>query len=156
MKYTKEFSEGFEPWSGAVSVYERIIKERSLDDLENALEQIFEGKNELPSDTEINDLLWFDSDTVYNILGMVPDDAKTRTLDDIREAWEKYDTLGRRATRAEIIDCEFVRVYCIDPEEEEATEDYEDLTAEEIAALFDDESADIDDDKEIIKTWKEG
>lgn len=56
MKYTKEFSEGFTPWSGAVPVYERIVEEKGLDALENALEQIFEGRDEPPSDTAINDL----------------------------------------------------------------------------------------------------
>lgn len=158
MKYTKEFSKGFEPWSGAVSVYERIVEEKGLDALENALEQIFEGDDEPLSDTAINDLLWFNSDTVYNMLGMVPDSAGKRTLDEIREAWKENGPVGYEVQKVEIIDDETVRVTYFDPEEKTPPDEYEteDLNLEEIAGLFDDDCAEIDDEKETIKTWKEG
>lgn len=155
MKYTKEFSEGFQPWSGAVSTYDRIIEEKGLDALENALEQIFEGSSEPPSDTAINDLLWFEPDTVYNLLGMKPDNTKTRTLDEIREAWKDNDPVGYEVQKVEIIDCETVRVTYFDPEEETPPEEYEteDLTPEEVAELFDDDEGEIDEDAQTVETW---
>lgn len=155
MKYTKEFSEGFTPWSGAVSTYDRIVEEKGLDALENALEQIFEGSDEPPSDTEINDLLWFEPDTVYNLLGMKPDNTKTRTLDEIREAWKDNDPVGYEVQKVEIIDSETVRVTYFDPEEETPPEEYEteDLTPEEVAELFDDDEGEIDEDAQTVETW---
>lgn len=155
MRYTKEFSEGFTPWSGAVSAYERIVEEKGLDALENALEQIFEGSDEPPSDTEINDLLWFDADTVYNVLGMRPDSAETRTLDEIREAWKENNTVGYEVQKVEIIDYETVRVTFFDPEEETPPDEYEteDLNPEEVAALFGDDEGEIDEDAQTVCTW---
>lgn len=155
MKYTKEFSEGFQPWSGAVSTYDRIIEEKGLDALENALEQIFEGSGEPPSDTAINDLLWFEPDTVYNLLGMKPDSTETRTLDDIREAWKDNDPVGYEVQKVEIIDCETVRVTYFDPEEETPPEEYEteDLDPQEVAALFGDDEGEIDEDAQTVETW---
>lgn len=157
MQFLSDFSE-FKPWSGAVEVYERIVQEKSVDDLENALDQIFADDETPPTATAINDLLWFDSDTVYNMLGMVPDSAKKRTLDEIRKAWKENDPVGYEVQKVEIIDDETIRVTYFDPEEKTPPEEYEteDLNPEEIAGLFDDDCAEIDDEKEIVKTWKEG
>ena len=105
MQYVKEFSEGFKPWSGAVEVYERIEREAGLDALERALEEVF--GDDPPTDTEINDYLWFESDSLYAALGMKPDDTHTHTLAEIAEAWEA-DNTGYQASRAEIIDGETV------------------------------------------------
>ena len=161
MKYTKEFSEGFEPWSGAVSTYDRIIEEKGLDALENALEQIFEGDGEPPTDTQINDLLWFDSDTVYKMLGMKPDNTHERTLDEILEAWQDDNgRFGYKGIRAEIVDYETVRItYTEEPEEGEEAEtpeeQTEDLNAEEVAGLFGDDCGEIDEDAQTVETWEE-
>lgn len=52
----------FEAWSGAVDTLNRIRREGKCEELESALEEIYpEGIDE----TELNDLLWFDSETVY-------------------------------------------------------------------------------------------
>lgn len=156
MKYTKEFSEGFQPWSGAVSVYDRIVEEKGLDALENALEQIFEGDDEPPSDTAINDLLWFDSDTVYKSLGMKPDNTTTHTLEEIAAAWleenQKYDYAR---PRVEIVDSETVRVYFLEDENDPDSEQTEDLDAEEVAGLFGDDCGEIDEDAQTVETWEE-
>lgn len=57
----------FEAWSGAVNTLERIQREGKCTELENILEELFpDGMTE----TELNDLLWFDSETVYEWLGI--------------------------------------------------------------------------------------
>lgn len=71
----------YEPWSGAVYTYERITREGKLDELDNVLEEVYpEGIDE----TELNDLLWFEPETVYEWLGM-------RTEAEIREEIEEAE-----------------------------------------------------------------
>lgn len=71
----------FEPWSGAVDTYERIEREGKLDELDDVLDEIYpDGIDE----TELNDLLWFEPETVYEWLGM-------RTESEIREEIEEAE-----------------------------------------------------------------
>lgn len=154
MQMLCDFSE-YRPWSGAVDAYERIISERGEDALENALEQIFDG-GETPTATAINDLLWFEPETVYNILGMKPDDTHERTLADVLEAWQtENERYGYRGLRAEIVDGETVRIiYTEEAEEGETPEEQaEDLDAEDVAGLFGDDEGEIDEDAGTVETW---
>ena len=57
----------FQAWSGAVDTLERIQREGKCAELENILEELYpDGMTE----TELNDLLWFDSESVYEWLGI--------------------------------------------------------------------------------------
>ena len=57
----------FEAWSGAKDTLERIINEGKCGLLEQFLDDTFpDGMTE----TELNDLLWFDSESVYEWLGI--------------------------------------------------------------------------------------
>ena len=57
----------FEAWSGAVDTLERIQREGKCAELENILEELYpDGMTE----TELNDLLWFEPETVYEWLGI--------------------------------------------------------------------------------------
>lgn len=57
----------FKAWSGAKDTLERIQREGKCDALENILEELYpDGMTE----TELNDLLWFEPDTVYEWLGI--------------------------------------------------------------------------------------
>ena len=67
MYFKKDFSE-YEPWSGAVDTYDRIVDEGKLDELENLLSEFY--CEEIPTETDINDLLWFESDWVLENLGI--------------------------------------------------------------------------------------
>ena len=59
MKYTKEFSvDNFKFWSGAVQIVNAFRKANMLDDLQQLIEDKFVNKT--PTDTEINDFVWFD------------------------------------------------------------------------------------------------
>ena len=57
----------FEAWSGACSTLKAIINADKVEEFDYLIEEIFpDGLSE----TELNDLLWFDSDWVFEALGM--------------------------------------------------------------------------------------
>lgn len=61
MKIYSEGIENYTPWSGAVDFYNEIVEAGKLNDLEFILEDIYpDGMSE----TELNDMLWFEEDTV--------------------------------------------------------------------------------------------
>ena len=62
------FNELYEnSWSGAVDTLKTIMKNNLEDELMHHLEEIFyEGA----TDTEINDYLWFESDYIFEVLGI--------------------------------------------------------------------------------------
>jgi len=82
----------YEPWSGAVATYERIVNAGKLQDLEGLLDDMFH--NATCTDTELNDLLWFESDMVYEILGMKSDreiEEERKLINELRESLTKLD-----------------------------------------------------------------
>ena len=88
MKIVSEISlESFEAWSGAVDTLNRIIAEGKCDELEAMLEELYPDGM---TDTQLNDLLWFEPETVFEWLGI-------RTEEEIRselkEAMEELEEL---------------------------------------------------------------
>jgi len=68
MKVTREINlRDFDAWSGAVETKERIISEGKVKEFESLVEDMFE--NGL-TDTELNDLLWFDEEWLFESLGI--------------------------------------------------------------------------------------
>ena len=67
MKLYNEGLDNYEPWSGAIDTFETIEREGKLDDLEQLLNEIY---SEGMSETQLNDLLWFESDWVFEMLGI--------------------------------------------------------------------------------------
>lgn len=68
MRIVKEMSlTDFTPWSGAVPTYNRVKEEDKLDLLESLLEKIL---TDIPTESELNDIFWFESEWIYEILGM--------------------------------------------------------------------------------------
>lgn len=57
----------YEPWSGAVETMDKINEAGMFDELESYLEEIFPDGATI---TEVNDLLWFDGETVLADLGI--------------------------------------------------------------------------------------
>ncbi len=55
-------------WSGAVDTLEDIEKSDKEEELMELLEQVF--FDEIPTDTEVNDYLWFERDEIYSNLGL--------------------------------------------------------------------------------------
>lgn len=61
----------YQPWAGAIDIYSLIDCSNKLEELDNLITECYpEGLTE----TELNDLLWFDSDWVLSSLGIEDDD----------------------------------------------------------------------------------
>jgi hypothetical protein len=67
MVYTMEFGD-FVPWLGAEKTYSAAKEAQKLSELEDLLEEVF--SDSLPSETEVNDFLWFEADYVAERLGL--------------------------------------------------------------------------------------
>lgn len=80
MKIYSEISvENFEAWSGAVSTLDRVINEDKAEVLEAVLEELYPDGM---TDTQLNDILWFEPEWVYEMCGI-------RTESEIREELEE-------------------------------------------------------------------
>ena len=72
----------FEAWSGAKSTLERIQSEGKCAALEAILEDLYpDGMTE----TQLNDLLWFESEQVYEWLGMRTEEQIQAEIDETQE-----------------------------------------------------------------------
>ncbi len=78
MKYAVEFDiDTFQFWGGAKTTLERVKKENKLDELVELIEDHFAcNDGEVPTATEINDLLWWGQTYIYETLGISNDEKK--------------------------------------------------------------------------------
>ena len=75
MKIVREynFNDLYEnSWSGAIDTLDTIIKNDMENELMEHLEEIFDIN--IPTATEVNDYLWFESDYIYECLGINVED----------------------------------------------------------------------------------
>lgn len=83
--YTEQSLADFKFWSGAETTAQRIWEEQGsegFDQLEAILEDLYpDGIDE----TDLNDLLWFDADTVYEWLGIEDEEEEDEENDDDEE-----------------------------------------------------------------------
>lgn len=115
--------DSFKAWSGAVDTLDRVRREGKCTELEAILEDTYpDGMTE----TELNDLLWFEADTVYEWLGMR---SETQIRAEIKDA------------ESELEDLQNDLAYDLDDEE---------LTTEERADIIDGYQPDIDELKAKI------
>ena len=72
MKIISEISiVNFDAWSGAIDTQKKIVAENKVDDFDSYIEELYpEGL----TDTELNDILWFDSENVFEYLGISEDE----------------------------------------------------------------------------------
>ena len=76
----------FQAWSGAKETLERIQREGKCAELENVLEELYpDGMTE----TELNDLLWFDSESVYEWLGIRSESQIEKEIEEAEEELEE-------------------------------------------------------------------
>ena len=69
IKRDYDFDELFQnSWNGAIDTLKEIEKNDKEEELMEYLEFVFEG--DVPTETEVNDFLWFESDEIYEYLGM--------------------------------------------------------------------------------------
>ena len=60
----------FEAWSGAKDTKDTILKANLGEEFDNLIEEVYpDGLSE----GQLNDILWFESDWIYESLGMVDD-----------------------------------------------------------------------------------
>ena len=118
----------FEAWSGAKETLERIQREGKCGLLEQILEDTYpDGMTE----TELNDLLWFDSEAVYDWLGIR---SEGQIEKEIEEAEEELAEVQSNL---------------------EDDLDDDELTTEERAEIIESYQPDIDEIKERIADLKE-
>ena len=67
LKIYKESVTDFEPWEGAVSTYEAIEEEGKLEELDLLLDELYPDGI---SETQLNDILWFESGWAFAQLGI--------------------------------------------------------------------------------------
>lgn len=61
----------FDAWSGAIETKKRIIEEGKADDFDFLIEELYpDGLSE----TQLNDILWFEEDWVFESLGIINDE----------------------------------------------------------------------------------
>lgn len=123
MKLYKECSfESFEPWSGAISTHERICNAGKAEAFEAILEDAYpEGLSE----TGLNDMLWFEPEWCYEMVGLR---TETEIREEIEEKEERIEELKEEFKE----DCE----ECIEFANEQRQENGEDeLTEEEIESF---------------------
>lgn len=63
----------FTPWSGAISTYNTIEEAGKLEEFESLIGELYPNGIE---ETQLNDVLWFDSDWVLESLGLSEDDEE--------------------------------------------------------------------------------
>ena len=118
----------FQAWSGAKDTLDRIQREGKCAELENVLEELYpDGMTE----TELNDLLWFDSESVYEWLGIRSEEQIEK---EIKEAEEELAEVQSNL---------------------EDDLDDDELTTEERAEIIESYQPDIDEIKERIVDLKE-
>ena len=72
----------FQAWRGAKETHERIQREGKCAELENVLEELYpDGMTE----TELNDLLWFESESVYEWLGIRSESQIEKEIEEAEE-----------------------------------------------------------------------
>ena len=63
----------FDAWSGAVETKERIIQEDKAEDFDSLIEDLYpDGLSE----TQLNDILWFEEDWIYESLGIADEEEE--------------------------------------------------------------------------------
>ena len=118
----------FQAWSGAKETLERIQRDGKCEELENILEELYpDGMTE----TELNDLLWFDSESVYEWLGIRSEEQIEK---EIKEAEEELAEVQSNL---------------------EDDLDDDELTTEERVEIIESYQPDIDEIKERIADLKE-
>ena len=90
--YTEQSLANFKFWSGAETTAQRIWEEQGsegFDQLEAILEDLYpDGIDE----TDLNDLLWFDADTVYEWLGIEDEEDEDEDDEDADDDGEEEET----------------------------------------------------------------
>ena len=80
-------------WSGAVDTIADIQNANKENEFMDFLEMVFMDREEPPTDTEVNDFIWFERDYIYENIGLtengnLPEDEMEETLNESIESLE--------------------------------------------------------------------
>lgn len=80
-------------WSGAVDTIVDIQNANKENEFMNFLEMIFMDREDAPTDTEVNDFIWFERDYIYENIGLtengnLPEDEMEEALNESIESLE--------------------------------------------------------------------
>lgn len=64
----------FNSWSGAKDTQDKIIEKGKEKEFDNMIEELYPDGL---TDTELNDLLWFEEEWIYETLGITDDEEET-------------------------------------------------------------------------------
>ena len=83
-------------WSGAVDTIADIQNTNKENEFMDFLEMIFMDREEIPTDTEVNDFIWFERDYIYENIGLtengnLPEDEMEETLNESIESLENEE-----------------------------------------------------------------
>lgn len=83
MKIVEEISiTEFEPWSGAMDTHTKILEAGKENEFDALIEECYpEGL----SKTQLNDLLWFEDEWIFEMLGIDPDEDEDEEEDEEEE-----------------------------------------------------------------------
>ena len=71
MEYKQDFDiDNFPFWSGACDTIKDVREAGKMDELGSLIEEVLGISDEIPTDTQINDFVWFDRDMIYERLGL--------------------------------------------------------------------------------------
>lgn len=84
--YTETSIADFKAWSGAVRTLDRIIAEGKCDELEAILEEQYPDGM---TDTQLNDILWFEPEWCYEMVGIRTEREIRAELEEAREELEE-------------------------------------------------------------------
>lgn len=76
---------GYTPWSGAKDTWYNLEKYGKIDELESYIDEMYynaEVGEGIIDETELNDLLWFEPELVYEYVGLYYDPDKDRVSDE--------------------------------------------------------------------------
>lgn len=110
--------ENFEYWAGAVDTAEKITEAGKWGCLEAILEDLYPDGM---TDTQLNDLLWFEPETVYEWLGITEEEEEEEGYKSPEEC-EDYDEFcgqfeGCRGCPYDKIPCDCEKLFSRDKEE---------------------------------------
>lgn len=83
--YSEMSVEQFNAWSGGRDTLEAVREAGLIDELDALLEMMFCGDDRFVSDVQLNDFLWFESDYIFETLGMNEDDEEEEEEDEEEE-----------------------------------------------------------------------
>ena len=100
MEIRKEINSFYEladmVWSGAVDTIADIQNANKENEFMDFLEMVFMDREEPPTDTEVNDFIWFERDYIYENIGLTEngnllEDEMAETLDESIESLKIED-----------------------------------------------------------------